>query len=223
MSNKRLLLLNGSPRKKGTSYSFSRTMKLLAEESGNEAEIVHVIDYFDGREDFESLKARINQSDIVAMIAPLYADTLPYPDLWLLEKLAGEFAEGLRGKGFFAVGQCGFPDITRIEPLLDCCRLFAEETGMNWLGGLAYGGGAVINGAMLEEYGKQGQKIILGFRQALEEVFEGKEISSSVQELITLRIPKLMLPLLAAYLNSNARKLARQNGNADYKRKAYLE
>jgi hypothetical protein len=222
MNNKRLLLLNGSPRKKGTSYSFSRTMKLLAEQTGNGAEIVHVIDYFDGNEDFESLKAKISESDIVAMIAPLYADALPYPDLWLLERLAGEFAEGLCGKGFFAVGQCGFPDRTRIEPLLDSCRLFAEETGMKWLGGLAYGGGAIINGTLLEEYGKQGQKIILGYKQALEDVFRGEKIRDSVQEQITVKIPRLMLPLLAAYLNSNARKLAKQNG-VDYKRKVYLE
>jgi hypothetical protein len=120
------------------------------------------------------------------------------------------------------VGQCGFPDITRIEPLLDSCRLFAEETGMKWLGGVAYGGGAIINGTKLEEYGKQGQKIILGFKQALEDVFRGEKIRSSVQEQIIVKIPGLMLPLLAAYLNSNARKLARQNG-VDYKRKAYLE
>jgi multimeric flavodoxin WrbA len=40
MSGKKLLLINGSPRKKGTSYSFARTIKLLAENCGNEAEII---------------------------------------------------------------------------------------------------------------------------------------------------------------------------------------
>jgi len=50
-------------------------------------------------------------------------------------------------------GACGFPDITRIEPLLNCCRLFAEETEMRWLGGLAFGGGPLINGAFIPALG----------------------------------------------------------------------
>ncbi|MGE5630729.1 MAG: hypothetical protein ACM3TR_06470 [Caulobacteraceae bacterium] len=223
MSEKRLLLLNGSSRKKGTSYSFARTMKTLTENMGNGAEITHVIDYFDGREEFSRLKELIAQSDIVAMIAPLYADTLPYFDIRLLERLADESGGGLKGKGFFAVGQCGFPDITRIEPLLSSCRLFAGETGMEWLGGLAYGGGGIINGKLIEDLGKSGEKITSGFKLALGEVFQGKKIPSEAQELITVRIPRILHRPLAAYLNSNARKLARENGNVDFAKKIYLE
>lgn len=223
MNTKNLLLINGSPRKKGTSYSFSRTIKMLAEDSGNIAEIIHAIDYFDGKEDFEHLKKLTAQSDIVLVISPLYADTLPYHDILLLEKLADEFKHELRGKSLFAIGQCGFPDITRIEPLLNCCRLFAEETEMKWLGGLAYGGGPMINGALLDSLGKKGEKITLGFRLALENILKGENIPSKSQELITVKIPKLLYWPLAAFLNNNAKKLARENGNADYAKKAYLD
>ena len=223
MNTKRLLLLNGSPRKKGTSYSFSRTIKKLTEDSGNTAEIIHVIDYFDGREAFEGLKDIILHSDTIAMIAPLYADALPYVDIWFMEKLLGNYSNELRGKCFFAIGQCGFPDITRIEPILNSCRLFAEETEMKWLGGLAYGGGAMINGSLIESLGKKGEKITLGFKLAMQDILQDRKISSKSQELITLRIPKLLLWSVAAFLNNNARKLARENGNVDYKKKVYLE
>jgi hypothetical protein len=223
MNMKRILLLNGSSRKKGTSFSFSRTIKSLAEDRGSTAEIAHVIDYFDGKEDFDHLKGLIEKSDIIAMIAPLYADTLPYHDIWLMEMLAKDFSSELKGKDFFAIGQCGFPDITRIEPLLESSRYFALETGMNWLGGLAYGGGAMLNGALLEELGKKGEKIISGFKAAMDNILKGEEIGSEAQELITLRIPKFLYRPLAAYLNNNAKKLARENGNIDYKRKVYLE
>jgi len=169
------------------------------------------------------LRELISQNDIIAMIAPLYSDTLPCFDIWLLEKLADECGNDLKGKSFFAVGQCGFPDITRIEPLLDSCRLFAGETGMNWLGGLAYGGGAMLNGALLEELGKKGENITLGFKLALQEILQDKKIPSKSQELITIKIPKLLYRPLAAYLNNNARKQAREAGNVDYARKIYLE
>ena len=223
MNTKRLLLLNGSTRKKGTSYSFSRTMKILAEDMGNTAEIIHVIDYFDGKGDFDHLKGLIGQSDIIGMISPLYADTLPYHDIWFMEKLVWECGNELSGKNFFAIGQCGFPDITRIEPLLESCRYFSLETGMNWLGGLAYGGGAMLDGSLLEDLGKKGEKITSGFKLALESILKGEKISPQVQELITMKIPKLLNWALAAYLNSNAKKLAQENGNVDYKRKVYLE
>ncbi|HYE82022.1 MAG TPA: hypothetical protein VEG39_07640 [Clostridia bacterium] len=223
MNNKRLLLLNGSSRKKGTSCSFSRTIKQLAEASGNTAEIIHVIDCYDGREDFDAVKGLISQNDIIAMVAPLYADTMPFFDIWFLEKLADECRNELKGKGLFAVGQCGFPDITRIEPLIDNCRLFAEETGMNWLGGLAYGGGGIINGALMEDLGKKGERITSGFRLALDNILKGEEIPSRAQELLTINIPKLLYRPLAAYLNNNAKKEARKAGNMDYERKVYLE
>ncbi len=220
---KRLVLINGSSRKKGTSYSFSRTIGMLAEASGNAAEIIHAIDCFDGKEDFESLKELIIKSGIIAVISPLYADTLPYHVIWLMEKLADEYRDALEGKGFFAVGQCGFPDITRIEPLLNCCRLFAEETEMRWLGGLAFGGGPLINGAFLEGLGKKGEKITLGFKLALDNILKGEKIGAESQKLITFNIPKLLYRPLAAYMNNNAGKQARLNGNIDYARKVYLE
>lgn len=223
MNTKRILLLNGSSRKKGTSFSFSRTIKSLAEDRGSTAEIIHVIDYFDGKEDSNHLKGLIEQSDIIAMIAPLYADTLPYYDIWLMEMLSKDCGQVLKGKDFFAIGQCGFPDITRIEPLLESCRYFAMETGMNWLGGLAYGGGAMLNGAFLEDLGKKGEKLTTGFKLATDNILKGEKIGPEVQPLITMKIPKLLNHALVVYLNNNAKKLARENGNVDYKRKVYLE
>lgn len=223
MSGKRLLLINGSSRKNGTSYSFARTFELLAESWGNEAEIIHAIDYFDGKEKIEHLGALIAQSDILVISAPLYADTLPYHDIWLLEKLADECANELKGKAFFAIVQCGFPDITRIEPLLDACRFFAEDTGMNWLGGLAYGGGPLINGALLEGIGKKGEKITSGFKGALENILRGEKIDPSSQEQITMKIPRIMYRPLVVLMNQRTKKLAKESGNADFARKVYLE
>lgn len=222
MSNKRLLLLNGSPRKKGTSFSFARTIKKLCEDTGNTAEIVHVIDYFDGKENLDSLVQLVSRSDIVAIIAPLYADALPYSNIWLLEKLAEEYSGELKGKGFFAVGQCGFPDITRCYPILDQCKFFAEHTGMKWLSGLAYGGGPMINGAFMEDIGKKGEKITRAFKLALEAIIRDEKIPSKSQELITVKIPRVLFWPLTAFLNHMVRKNAREYG-MDFKRKAYLE
>lgn len=222
MKNRKLLLLNGSPRKKGTSFTFARTLMSLAEQLGNSAQIVHVYDYFDGKEEMTKLLELLRQSDIIGLLAPLYVDTLPYPDLWLLEKLSKEKDLLLEGKSFFAIGQCGFPDITRCEPLIDTCMYFAQECKMNWLGGLGYGGGPMINGALLEELGKKGEKMTLAFKRALEAVFDNKTIPIQCQELLTLNIPKWLYRPLAMYLNNHSKKEAKKQGVKDIRLKAYL-
>jgi len=220
---KRLVIFNGSPRKNGTSYSFSHTIKKLAEDSGNAAEIVHIIDYFDGKKDIDSLIHIISKSDILGLVTPLYVDTLPYPVIWFLEKLSCDLRTELNGKDFFAVSQCGLPDVTLFKPLLGSCRIFAESVSMNWLGGLGYGGGAIINGELMENLGSKGRKITSGFKIALEDILNEKMISSRAQDLLTIRIPKILLWPISAFLNYKSKSMARKSGVKDLSSKVYLE
>lgn len=223
MKDKKLLILNGSHRRNGTSYSFSTTVKRLSEEKGSRAEIIHVIDCFESKVTIEELIKLIAESDIIAMVAALYADTLPYTSIWLFEKLADEYHNILKGKSFFVIGQCGFPDVTRLEPMINACKFFAEETEMKWLGALAFGGGSILNGKPLEELGKKGQKITSAFNLALEDVLEEKSISPRAQEELEIKMSKILFRPVAIYLNHIIRKTARQNGVKDVCRKVYLE
>ena len=222
MDNKRLLILNGSTRKKGTSFSFGRTLEAISTELGHEAEIAHVYDYYDGKASIDSLLKSIQNNDIICMVAPLYVDTLPAPDIWLLEKLRDDHLDLLEGKGFMAIGQSGFPDIKKCQPLIATCMYFAKECHMEWLGGLAYGGGAMLDGAPLETLGKKGKKITKGFRVALEAVFANKSIPKKSQDLITVKMPKLFYRPLAALMNKLAYKKAKENGISDLRIKTYL-
>lgn len=223
MQNK-LILINGSPRKKGTSFSFCRTLAQLAEDYGYDAEILHGIDFFDGRESMEQLMAKLESAEVIGLSLPLYVDTLPYPAIWLLEQL--EERANLKGKGFFALSQCGFPDYTLLEPSLTTCRLFAETAGMNWLGGLGYGGGAILDGAKLEDLGKKGKTITEAFRLTIKAVMEGQEIPPQVQEMIKVKIPKILKRPLALFMNHRIKSIARSHGIKDKElllRRVYLE
>lgn len=218
----KLLLFMGSPRKNGTSFSFARTFKLLTESRGNEAEIIPIYDYFNGKRDWGELENLLSGSAIIGLISPLYVDSLPYPVIWFLEKLSADFRGELKGKNFFALGQCGFPDTTMLEPLLGSCRLFAQTTEMNWLGGLGYGGGPMINGAHLENLGRKGKKITASFNLVLDDIFAGKPISAYVQDKLTMKFPRILQRPLAAVMNHQARKTAQKNG-VDLTSRIYLE
>lgn len=220
--NKKFLIINGSPRKNGTSCSFARTIRKLAEEKNCAAEIFHVHELFAANNNWTSFKNAVGESAVIVLVSPLYVDTLPYPVVRLFEKMCIELRQVLCGKSFFAVGQCGFPDTTMLEPFLGSCRFFAEQAGMQWRGGLGYGGGSIINGAHLEDLGKKGGKIISAFALALDDVLSERTISSAAQDLLAVKIPALLLYPLAAFLNHKARKGAKKH-RVDLTRKTYLK
>ncbi|SCY90767.1 hypothetical protein [Alkaliphilus peptidifermentans] len=220
---KRLILINGSPRRNKTSYSFVRTIKMLSEEKNCKVEVIHTIDFFDGKNDLKMLKEMIEGCHIIGLIAPVYVDTLPYPTIWFLEELSKMYSIDLKGKDFFSIAQCGFPEFKFCQPLIDSCRFFAEVCKMNWLGGLGYGGGAILDGALFENLGKKGKNIIKALDLAVVDIIEGKKISCKPQELLTIKIPKFMYRPLAAYLNYSNRKTARSLGVSNIEQKAYLQ
>ncbi len=47
---------------------------------------------------------------------------------------------------------------------------------MRWLGGLAYGGGAIIDGIPLKELGKKGERILSVFRLAFQNILRDQKI-----------------------------------------------
>jgi len=59
MNQRRILRLNGSPRKNGTSASFAMTVKRLAEDEGHSAEIIHTMEYLDGVKQIDEIRCRI--------------------------------------------------------------------------------------------------------------------------------------------------------------------
>ena len=154
---------------------------------------------------------------------PMYVDTLPAPVIWFLEKLTVDCQQELKGKKLFAVSQCGFPDVTLLQPSIESCRLFAHANEMIFLGGLGYGGGAIIDGALMDNLGSKGKKLTANFKMAVDDIADGKIIQKEVQDNITIKIPKIAYWPLAAFLNYKNRKSARKLGITKLKGKMLLE
>ncbi|MFT5873568.1 MAG: hypothetical protein ACI8WT_002515 [Clostridium sp.] len=123
------------------------------------------------------------------------------------------------------VAQSGVFDTMMLQPLLNTCNFFTEEMDMKWHGGLRCGGGAAINGKLIENLGRRGKEIKLAFELALKDVFEGNLISPKSQKLITLKILKILYTPLAIFLNYMSNKTAKKKDLRpdDLSRKAYSE
>jgi multimeric flavodoxin WrbA len=97
----------------------------------------------------------IDNSDLIVLSFPLYVDSLPSQVIKFLELIADhekkrQFQEK---KYFIAIVNSGFPEASQNEIALSICRLFAKQVGFIWLGGLAKGGGEMIAGRPLDEFG----------------------------------------------------------------------
>ncbi|WP_069997223.1 NAD(P)H-dependent oxidoreductase [Cellulosilyticum sp. I15G10I2] len=221
MNSKRILLLNGSMRKNGTSVSIANTLKRQIETKGHQAEIVHIMDYYDRKYSIKHLKDLISQYNTIGIVAPCYVNTLPYADIWCFERLVEEFEDKWQGKGFFAIAQGGMPDNEVHQSILDVCSHFAKEVKMEWLGGLIIGLAPIINGAPLESTRFIGKRLIKPFDKMLEELLNDERVSNALQRRITLNLPKVLNYPLAFLLNQFIKSTIKKAGTVDPYRKPY--
>lgn len=160
MSNRRALLLVGSP--KGVDRSLSgrlggRLLDALAG-FGLEVEKLHVHAAVAASDEFENALASVAAADLVILAAPLYVDSFPAPVIALLERIAQDRVG--EGRTRFAVLiQCGFPEREQNDTAVRIAERFASEAGWTWLGAMALGG--------LETYGGSVNDALDGAAEAL--------------------------------------------------------
>lgn len=208
---KKMILLNGSPRRKKTSFRFSQAIQKEAEMSGVETEILHIIDAFESPDQLDEIIEKMEDADYLGLVTPLYVDYLPYPVLWFMEESIKREIRVKPGAKFFAIAQCGFPDVRLLDPILGACEIFAKKMKREWAGGIGYGG-AILNGIPMEDLGKKGQVIAHAFSMMVADLINDQKIREDVQTEMTVRIPRLLYRPLAFYLNHRSKQIARENG-----------
>lgn len=221
MEAKSILLINAGMRKNGSSASFARTFKMIMQESGNIANIVHILDLYEDEKSIEKLENLISKHDIIGMFIPTYVNTLPYPVLLCMERLADK---GVRfeGKKFFAIAQGGMPYLNVHQPVLNTCKHFANEMGMKWQGGVICELAPIIDGADLEKAGFLGKRMIRSFKYMLKYILSGEKIPNRAQGMLTMKMPSILSYPLSAFLNFLFKKELKKKGITDINPKPYL-
>lgn len=209
---KKMILLNGSPRRKKTSFRFSQAIQNQAKLRGVETEIYHIIDAFESSEQLDKMIGKMEGADYLGLVTPLYVDYLPYPVLWFMEESIKREIRVKSGAKFFAIAQCGFPDVRLLDPILGACEIFAKKMKREWAGGIGYGGGAILDGIPMEDLGKKGEVITHAFSMMVEDLINDQKIREDVQTEMTVEIPRLLYRPLAFYLNHRSKQIARENG-----------
>jgi NAD(P)H-dependent FMN reductase len=189
---RRALLLVGSPRGSASVSAAvaAHLAALLAERGLTVAtEWIHKLLRVDP--ELGGLSAGLREADVVALATPLYVDSLPGPVTEALEILARrDFAAGPRRPRLLALVNCGFPEAVHADTALAICRLFGEQANLDWIGGLAIGGGGMLAGKPLAELGGRARAVTRALALTADAIAHGRVVPDEAQRLVRrLAIP----------------------------------
>jgi multimeric flavodoxin WrbA len=161
----------------------------------------------------ESFIKYLEKSDLILICSPVYVHSLPYPLVSLMEQLSRETDKDFwQNKKMMAVIHNGYPEDIQRKPSFEICRNFAEEMGMEWLGGIGFGGSPIIDGKPLEELGW----FTKWMRRALDEMSNsiktGEEISEKTRKFASKHFPSIPLWILKPLMNLRIKSMARKKG-----------
>lgn len=187
MSEKTVLLLNGSPKgQKSSSASLGSYLAGRLEKQGLRAKDLHVQPLARSAEGLQRLAAEVDAADLVICAAPLYIDSVPAPLIAAMEYLCErrKAEKPLEEQPFVALVNSGFPEPSQSATALAIYRQFAAEAGFAWAGGLAFASGqAAINGKPLEKAGFMARNARKSLDLAAAALSEGKPIPDGARVL----------------------------------------
>lgn len=182
---RRALLLTGTPRgEAAVSTGLARHLEGLLTARGLEVETLRLQACLREDRALRGLAARVRASDAVALLTPLYVDGLPGPVTEALEALAAERpADPSRPPRLLAVLNCGFPEPVHDDTALAICRRFAAQAGLEWMGGLAIGGGGMYQGRPLTAQGGRARHLLAALDLAAGAIAGGTALPAEAERL----------------------------------------
>ncbi len=226
----RVLLLNGSPRPgASTSESLLTYLDEELEKLGVSTQALKLTKAVRSEERTAELLAAIDGSDLVVLAFPLYWDSLPGHVVRACELIARHRAASPAGAapdrvapggpapgaaarpGFAAIVQGGFPEAEQNAVALEICRHFAAAADLEWAGGLALGGGGMIDGAPLRKLGGRVKTAMQALDQTAAAFAAGRPVPDEAVRLMAKNPPAIVIRFGA---NSHFRSQHKKQGKA---------
>ena len=194
----KVLLINLSPRPKGTS---GKLLEYSKEHLGSMYLVKQVNIY---KEETEKIIDSCLESKIIIFIGPCYVNTFPANTFLLLEKLT-MVKEKMSNQLVYAVIQGGMPYIHTHYSGLQAVSLFCKECGIEYMGGFVLGGGAMMNGQDFSVL-PNGKKVQRQFYIFLKKVADKQYSDEAIYKKVEWRLPVIGWRILARKLNKMLRK-----------------
>jgi hypothetical protein len=193
--SKLAVLLVGSPKgPNSSSNSLGTYLTDKLNQKGIPSEKVYLCQMQNSDKKTEFLRL-IDESDLIILAFPLYVDSMHSQAIKALELIA-EHEAGKADKSdkiFVAIANSGFPEAVHNSTVLRVCRIFSNKVGYTWAGGLAMGGGGIIEGRPLTELGAMVRNQTKALDIAADALAKGEPIPDEAISLMSkLGFPKFL-------------------------------
>jgi len=201
MPTSQALLLVGSPKgQNSTSASLGNYLFDRLRIKGFETQMLLAHRAIRDQRSQEALRHSVAKADLMVLSFPLYIDCLPFPMIRALEIISEQTRRDHgRIQRIAALANCGFPEAFHTETALAICGQFARETGRRWAGGLALGGGGVINGLPLGKIRRRARNVIRSLDLAADALAQNRDIPQEAVSLMARPlVPNRIYRMVAA-------------------------
>lgn len=181
---KQVLIINASPRKKGTSVVLAELCKTFMGEKGCVTELLHL---YPSLKNPDELFAAVDRADTIILSGPCYINTYPADTIAFLSALASH-SEILHGQDLYGMIQGGMPYVHTHECGLKMLQLFARECNVTYRGGFVMGMGAMLNGQPIYKL-PNGKKVLRQLQVFLAHIDRGEDSPRQVYLDAQLKLP----------------------------------
>ena len=199
--SKNILLINVSPRKKGSSAVILDYVEEALNACGDAAQRMDLHKHINNMEAFAE---PVKEADTLFICGPCYINTYPADVVGLLETLAAS-PGALHGQNVYGLIQGGMPyEHTHVSGLT-MLRLFAEDVNLVYRGGFVIGLGATMDGKPLSSL-PNGKKVQRQLSVFCAHMHRGDESPDSVYRSSLIRLPRFALGFMIAKMNQKIDK-----------------
>ena len=196
-----VLIINASPRPKGTSAMLAAMCAEHLEKGGLRVERLNL---YPSLKNPEALYASVGRADTVVLSGPCYVNTYPADVTAFLEGLAAH-PEALKGQRLYGIIQGGMPYAHTHECGLTMLQLFARQCGLKYMGGFVMGLGAMLNGAPIDKlFNAKKVRRLLGV--FFDHILKGEPSPRQLYLGAQLKLPAFAARLLAMAANKGIDK-----------------
>ncbi|WP_326513804.1 NAD(P)H-dependent oxidoreductase [Clostridium intestinale] len=193
---KKILLINGSPRKTGTSFLLGKMCSEYLLNKSYECQLLHL---YSSLNNIDKPYESINNADTIIISGPCYINTYPADMIDFLEKVSRN-KEILHGQSIYGIIQGGMPYAHTHESGLKMLEIFGKKCGLNFKGGFVMGMGALVNGGPLNKL-PNSKKFIKQLNVFFEHISRDEISLSEVYKEAQFKMPSLVYKIMSVTMN----------------------
>jgi len=202
-----ILLINLSPRQKGTSVVLARMCLEFLQNKGCRATLMHL---YPNLSNPEKLLKAVAEADTLVFSGPCYINTYPADTIALLERLA-ERREYLHGQLLYGIIQGGMPYVHTHESGLSLLEMFAKNHNVRYCGGFVMGLGAMLNGQPIDKL-PHAKKVIRQLNIFFGHIEKGENSPPETYRAAQLKMPVFAYRIMARFMNMTIDKELKKHG-----------